>query len=317
VRFGLKADVHGKVYLPNSFVIERDGVLFEFEAAPDGMLSTVTASMHVDAETFAATIGPGSGQSKATFNLTGDPALSSRLSQHLQALESHLAFSSGGALESIEWSTPEELRIPESDEEKPLAAISGFRVNYPGNRQNVVLIPEVAAQLIAAVFREDDDDLVVLKAFWREGMNDYNDRRYIQAYYNFYFVVEGLYANGKSSEAQVLKAFQRSSELNEITEHAVKNIQADEAHWQRMREILSSMGCDETPEGFQQLLVRLRGALHHYSIKNRRVQANPLAELQFHTAAWFAMHFALLGLLHQDSNLPYALESGIWRPVGK
>jgi hypothetical protein len=40
-------------------------------------------------------------------------------------------------------------------------------------------------------------DLSETMAFCREGISDINTFRYITAFFSFYFVIEGLYANGK------------------------------------------------------------------------------------------------------------------------
>ncbi len=153
MRFGLKASVKGTIRLPNSFGIERDGVLMQFDADGNGRLDSITVSTKVDGESFAAILGPGVGEAKASINITSDPEISSRLWRYLQALESHIAFSSGGALEEIGWATPEEIRIPETDEEKAYASIPSFQVSYPPQRPVVILPPDVAAELVAAAFR--------------------------------------------------------------------------------------------------------------------------------------------------------------------
>lgn len=314
MRYALRAKVEGTLRIAEDFSVEVSGLRTDFERGDQGLLESVVVSAEVDASRFGATIGPGQGASKATITIESDDEVSSRLWTHLQALESHLAFCSGGAIERIRWDEPEELRIAETEEEKQRVSIPSVKRGF-GNPRPQATLPAKAAKQIVEAAQRSDDDLVILKAFWREGMNDYIERRYVQAYYNFYFVVEGLYADGKSSKQQVLKAFQRSPEMREISEWVFDLIRRDPVHWREMREHFVSMDCTKDAQGAQALLFEIRGALHHYSPKSRRAKADPLSEVNFHSPSWFAMSFAQMALLKRDPGLPYALPNGQWKPL--
>jgi hypothetical protein len=314
VRFGLRAVVQGTVQITGPLTVETAGLRTEFEADDKGHLVSVFVSARVSAEQFRATVGPGEGAAKESIDIQGDAEISGRIWHHLQALESHLAFSSGGAIERIRWDRPEEIRMPENDDERQYAAIPSFKVDYRDPRPHVTLTTAAAEAIVEASHR-DPDDLVVPKAFWREGMNDYMEQRYVQAYYNFYFVVEGLFAEGKSSEAQVVKAFQQSTEMTDVTNYALDAIRRDAKHWNALGKIFDDLNCPVDVTGAQRVLIRLRGQLHHYSKKSKRTQANPFTEADFHSPSWFAMAFAQMALLRQDPKLPYAWPNGVWMPL--
>jgi hypothetical protein len=42
--------------------------------------------------------------------------------------------------------------------------------------------------------------MIVLIAFFREGKNDYIEQKFINAFFNFYFVLEGMFGNGKTKK---------------------------------------------------------------------------------------------------------------------
>lgn len=314
MRFGLRAVVRGTIKIPGNLAVETEGIRTEFEANESGNLVSILVSARVPAEQFSATLGPGDGKVHARIDIQGDSAISGRIWQHLQALESHLAFSSGGAIERVRWDRPEEVRIPETEDERQHAAISSFKVDYHDPRPHITLTSDAAEAIVKASHRVADE-LVVPKAFWREGMNTYIEQRYVQAYYNFYFVLEGLFAEGKSSEAQVLKAFQQSTEMTAVTEYALNVASGDARHWNVLNGIFADLNCPVNVIGAQRVLVRLRGQLHHFSKKSTRAQANPFAEGNFHSPSWFALAFAQMALLRRDPKLPYAWPDGTWRPL--
>ena len=52
-------------------------------------------------------------------------------------------------------------------------------------------------------------------SFWREGSNDFEEGHFINAFYNFYFVLEGMYADGKFKTDPVVAEFKKSAELRQ------------------------------------------------------------------------------------------------------
>ena len=54
--------------------------------------------------------------------------------------------------------------------------------------------------------------LATIESFWREGQNELYAGRYINAFYNFFFVLEGLYGHGKYND-KLEGEFKNSIEL--------------------------------------------------------------------------------------------------------
>jgi hypothetical protein len=306
LRYAVRAEVSGSVIIRQPFNLVVGDIRTDFESDETGRLSAVVVSTEVRADDFKSTLGPGVGLSKATITMNADSAATSRLLKYLQSLEANLSFSSG-SLKRIHWDTPKQERIPETDEERQYATVSSIGLSFKDPRPRVILLPNAATALVTASLKENDY-LVVPKAFWHEAMNEYADRRYIQAYYNFYFVIEGLFGNGKSSEVAILKAFQQSAEMAALTRWALQFVQSKPSHWESLLQFYVDLGCTTDLEGTQRLLVRLRGSLHHYSIKSSkgRLQPNPLSQNGFLSPAWLAMCLATRALEGRDSDLPHA-----------
>lgn len=302
MRYRLKAKVDGTLRLRRDLSIEADGVLTQFLRDKKGGLEAVSASTPVEAERFATSVGPGRGSSKATIELKADPAVYERLVRHLHALESHLAFSSGGALRRLHWDTAEEDREAETEDEEQHIAVTRFGRQVIDPRPTVVLEADAAISIVAAC--PANSEMVVPMAFWREAINELSDRRYIQAFYNFYFVIEGFYADGKSSEREVLKAFQRSRQLTEITEWVLQQIKRQERHRKNLDAFYREARCTRDVIGTQRLLIKTRGQLHHYFSGRTRRQPDPFGQDHFETPAWLALNFATMAILRRATGLP-------------
>ncbi|HRI03293.1 MAG TPA: hypothetical protein PLL77_06085 [Pyrinomonadaceae bacterium] len=103
--------------------------------------------------------------------------------------------------------------------------------------------------------------------FYRRGRLDLGERRYIDAIYDFYFVLENLFANGKFKSSQVIAEFCKSEELTVAFDY----LKAAEDH----REHFPAESMDEYKERFlhktnpeiAKYLVETRGFLHHHTAR--------------------------------------------------
>ena len=79
--------------------------------------------------------------------------------------------------------------IPESEEEEKKFNVTDITVHhhYP-EPQRTKLTADVFKEIIQQ--KSKDESLKVVKLFHREGVREFHSLRYIQAYYNFYFVLE-------------------------------------------------------------------------------------------------------------------------------
>ncbi len=154
------------------------------------------------------------------------------------------------------------------------------------------------------------DSLTVPIAFWREGGNQMDDKNYVQAFYSYFFVIEDLYADGKTGERPVLKAFSESEEFCRICVSTLPRFfgKGDE-HESALRRFFEAEGCQADRFGLQKFLFRMRGNLHHYFGKSPRPHPTPFNQQQFHSVALLALFIATLAIFEHILAIKRALRS--------
>lgn len=313
MRYGLKATVEGNLRIDADTSTESDGIRIELKSDEQGRLSTVVVSLEVQASRIGTVAS--AARARASGEDSADVAIDEKLHliRFLQSIESDLAFSAQGHIDRIRWDDAFELTIPENADEEKLVPSRYLTMTF-GRPQLKYPLTADAARTIAERSPQDDD-LVAIKAFWREGTNEYREKRYVQAFYDFYFVIEGLFANGRSSKAEVLKAFAKSSEMSTVTDLALSRARANESYWPRLQDLLRTHSCGEDSSGAQKLLFALRGELHHFSTKKKGPQGTPLSQSKFETPAWFAKDFAFIAIARRDRQALYVHADGQWKPL--
>lgn len=208
----------------------------------------------------------------------------------LQYLESLGGFWFGVA--RIHWEEAEERWIPETDAEQSELNVYAHssKLNYPPRRS--LLKPMYLARVLAN--REAFVDLVVPLSFYREGVNDYRTHRYVNAFINFYFFLEGLFSEGKTKNRQVLEAFLRSDTLKQATDSALKRLNqpGNIVHRRSLHDFLREEGCNDSIEGWLELLVKVRGNLLHFSIASTKRKGHPLNQADFRSIAYVTLTIA-------------------------
>ena len=125
--------------------------------------------------------------------------------------------------------------LPESEEEKQLIQLNDFQVGkheYKPEEIDFIGFDLLARPVITAVKDKNHD---VVLSFFRRGTNDIKRDEYIEAFYDFYFMLESPYGNGKTKNTAI------------------------------ERELISS----ELLEGYINKIVKLRGFLHHHNTKRK------------------------------------------------
>jgi hypothetical protein len=120
--------------------------------------------------------------------------------------------------------------------------------------------------------------------FQRRGLDDRYRGQYVEAIFNFFFVLEYLLAGGKFRTAQVVENFLASPELiaglAEARSTFLGAVQSEDSA-KRFREKYG----DRSDEEVVQAIVELRGKLHHQSIK--RTNWHPALQKEFEMDAHF------------------------------
>ena len=273
----------------SSLRAEREPFTFELFSDEKKQVIKASVTMQLDAE-----------QSKASRLLSHNgrlegiypPAAYLAAVEQLQSMESNLsfAFSPHSPITRIRWDEPSIDLIPETDVEA--ASINTWNVAIHKH------FPNEPCRIREQPFREMISDaprfesVLVLKAFVREGTNEFRDLRFIQAFYNFYFVIEGLFANGKSRTARVLDEFRNSDELRVATKITLETFSKDTEQHHSLQNMLHEANCAFDLEGLWKFLIHMRGVLHHFSIKDTRRLSSPFSSQQFEKPALLAMLLA-------------------------
>lgn len=208
----------------------------------------------------------------------------------LQYVESMGSFWFG--IERIHWDTAEERWIPETEEEKS-------EVNVFSHSGNVFYPPRPSfldSRHLKRVLDERDryQQLVVPLSFYREGQNEYRAKRYIAAYFNLYFFLEGIYGKGKTKNRLIRQAFAQSKQLSEAAAFVLIFLdeKGQEHHRRALELFFAEERCDWSTDGLLKLIVAVRGNLHHFSSGSSKRVGHPLNQQEFHTMAFV---LAILG----------------------
>jgi hypothetical protein len=217
---------------------------------------------------------------------------SGELLQLLQFLEATGSFWLG--IQRIRWDEAEYGWEAEDEQERGELQIFSFAQKQPVyERREQRVQPLLLWELLTR--RMELNYLVLPMSFFREGMNDFTAHRYVNAYHNFYFFLEDLYGDGKTKNRQVAAAFRRSKQI----QAALRQLLADSdgnglgAHLGAVGEFAKMEGCAMTPDGLIDLIVKVRGNLHHFSQKSTRLKGHPLNQDRFRSMAYLLMGVCL------------------------
>lgn len=191
----------------------------------------------------------------------------------------------------VEW-------LPESDDEKKALVISSFQYGntLPGSRP-----PRVAPidQLIRPFLSwQEFLPVEIPLEYFRRGAEDLTKGHYIEAIYDFYFVIEFLFAGGKFTKHAVREAMLGSTEAKRIISESQKHVLLDLRDNPADLERFNNRYRNRTVEEVIDTLTDLRGLLHHQS-QTRKQNWHPASPEQFKVDAYFlcaAAHSAVLNL---------------------
>lgn len=276
MKYSLTCTVDSRAILEQPICCTNGAFQYEFIPGAKKTLEQIRITSQVpNPRAFQSKVEPGpTGGPKLNLKISHDPQLHSEMLIQFQKLESVLAFN-GEIVERIKWDQAKEEVICESDEER--AATDIFSVHMTEEYDRVpVRISQISLENIIGV-KDSFDSLIVPMAFWREGLNDHHSFRYINAFFNFYFILEGLYGAGKTRNSDVEDQFAKSPEFRKDIEDQIQRYKADRRPYQReyIQRMLSARSKQFDVEGIIHLLVKTRGELHHFTNNPNRPQGNP------------------------------------------
>lgn len=207
------------------------------------------------------------GKIKASISIPDDPYLNDIVSD-IRTIEGSLCL---WGVEEIDIDCYRTEWLPESEEEKNELQLYSFMNSKsnepPENMPDTQL--DLLVRTILAI--EDIKESETPLNFYRRGRIDIKERRFIEAVYDFYFVLETLYGNGKFKKSQILKEFIASSELMTAIEN-IENIISPElkADCKKFKQ-LQEKYLKKTKEKMLEQIIVTRGFLHHHTSKMKGI----------------------------------------------
>ena len=276
------------LYVGSGFTFVRGDREYSLVGDPDGKLAAVKIVAQVPQdEVWVSDMQPGSGDVKLDLRVTFPPTLD-RLVSTMQALEGLLSFHCSGQLSRVRWDQPKVEFIPEDEgEEAPVRALH----RKPEYRDERI---HISGQAWTRIVDTADrlGDLVIPLAFYREAFNDFRQARYVGAFYNFYFLLEDFYGGGETKNKKVEREFKNCPEMRESVRWTMDNYLTKRDHGANVQRLCEEEHRDYTVDGLIELLVRVRGNLHHFPGKSSKRHGTPLNQRDFESIAFFAMGIA-------------------------
>jgi hypothetical protein len=287
MKLSLTTTVDADLVLTESLsAVSDDGLEVRF-LERDGKLTQIVALTDIPAEPNLK-IETGS-QPLIAVGTESTPASFQRLVNLLRSIESNLSFQTQGALLRLNFQDAILRWHPETPEEEDMAEIRELpNWHYP--RPTGAATRELLESLLT--YRDAVEPLVVAKGFWREGRNDFLSGRYINAYSDFYLIVEGFYGKGQYKHSEVLKAFASFPELMLATEEVLVVINGTVNHQRALQTMLQARSLAADRLGFLDLAIHTRNQLSHFWEQSTRPQPTPFEQSEFESISWFLMLLA-------------------------
>lgn len=297
MKLEFKCKVNSRTYIGiNELKTSVNGKDFILKPDEKGILKEIIVITQVpESKKIISKITPTeSAKIKHEININIDKDIVGEIENLLQYLESSLSFSAN--LNKINWEEPELIFIPENDEDKKNINILNFTVNKSYPEDETILTIESFREIVLE--KDKYDFLTVVKSFYREGKREFNSFRYINAFYNFYFVIEDLYGRGKTKNFEIEKEFKKDKNFRAFIEWMItKNLNGK--HKTNIEKFIKEENKLYDVDGLIELIVRIRGNLHHFSAKSSKHKGTPFNQHDFESIAFLLMGLAVRSILQK------------------
>ena len=204
-------------------------------------------------------------------------------------------------LTKIFWNQPAVEWIPENDEERNRLKVFSAHFERAYSHEPTKMNINVFESLIKD--KSKLDSLTILMSFYHEGKVYHNSFEYINAFYDFYFILEDLFGKRAYKNWQVKDNFKSSIELNDAINWALLNlIDSSIDHKRKIIELLDQKNLKYDVNGIIELLVGMRGNLHHFSRKNT-ISPSPLSQENYESLAFLSMGITMHSILNEIKKL--------------
>ena len=258
--------IRGHVKVAELRPIEVHGWGFEFHQE-GGLLSqlsvTVPANRPEDVPVITPNPSPGI---KAHINVPAPLFLF--VKREVRAIESLLSVFGVYQIDLNQFKTK---WIPESEEEEASIHINDFSTDVA--KADTESMPPLSFDLLArcVIAANEATDVEMQLAFFRKGILDFYEERFIEAIYDFYFFLESMFGEGQFKKHGVEEAFKKSKQLREAIEKVMANPAANATHRRSELESFLKKYSGMSVEKIIEHIVELRGFLHHHTAKRKDI----------------------------------------------
>jgi hypothetical protein len=317
MKFVLKCDAESNTILPRPLEIKTPFRLFLIDLNDEGVVNGIKVTADVpDPSRFQWGLEPvpephDPSAAPYVVHAIYDPDLYSSMVSDIQCLEATLGLMFG--LRKVHWEHPTISVIFEAEAEcRP--GWEGLASVKAGRGPVAPVKPEPQAFAAVATLSFNYRSIVVAQSFWRQGESDLDEGKFINAFFNYYFVLEGLYGNGKTKNHQVLEEFKKSGELRESIERHLSEKQPMQFIHQ-VKAMLDGRKKRPDHDGFLSLLVWTRGDLHHFVNNPNRAAGSPLTHDDYEGIAMLARYLSRRSLMLQMEKLNRQANPGSYTTI--
>lgn len=163
----------------------------------------------------------------------------------------------------IEW-------IPESNEEKDSLIIPSMTFQYTD--RSLEETTETPFDLIARALlaAPNSFDTEIPLTFYRRATNDIRERRYIEAFFDFYFMLECLFGNGKTKNHAIEEEFRKSLKLTDAINKTIAAFRPPQGE-PALEKYFADNYKGKSPDQIIERIISVRGFLHHHNPKHPRM----------------------------------------------
>lgn len=166
----------------------------------------------------------------------------------------------------IDFEHPEYHWLPENEDEKKELNIFQYKTDKGPKDKRLASSFDVVARALLVSTKLFDYEAPL--SFFRRGTSDFHNNDYRLAFYNYYFFLESLFANGKFRQKDVPKQFATNTNLLA----AVKKARHETLSTRGMKktQFFKTLSETDCPETILEKIALRRGESHHHSLKNRK-----------------------------------------------
>ncbi len=263
-----KFKINGKIKPSHVFPIKARGATYEFEINEFGVATHIWATIKTDDERYWPSITKSPTPGVAFhLNIKENPLMFFVIME-LRTIEGLLSLY---GVYSIDLHHPKMEWIPENEQEKEKLKVFNYKTDIteiPDNEIRPTPFDIIARSIIGA---DKGFAVEVALSFYRKGRIDIEEKRYIEAIYDFYFLIESTYGNGKFKKKQISAEFKNSKILIKSIMSAQNEPGSRILSNSKLKQEYETKYKNKSPENIIDQIIELRGFLHHHTSKRKGI----------------------------------------------